>query len=380
MLPQDRAEQILALDQDGLSGREIARRTGHSPGTIRAYLNGQRIPGSRAPSRLDKFTDTFAGYCRQRLTDDPHLRCSILLAELAGLGFRGSRATFYRGLARHQLLPPARQRSQPQDQAPREDTPGASALIVRTPRRPPALPLSVTPVTGEALASYLTRLALANHLTLAEVLAILPSWFSTKASSSDERARHHMLIPAEAEALDALARLATASPDGLARALPAFAATRDSTPDRAANACHRCTARRGIRQPVPVRLPAHHKLCTRHGIWLGDADQPPLDIAACLDIIIAQHRATRLLRRYTPQQLLLACQAAAKAIPPWPASPAAIPHHWRHRLLTLQTANQPTGPAADHDAYVQAATYPDVITIAAAELRAGIKTHLTGPE
>jgi hypothetical protein len=64
----------------------------------------------------------------------------------------------------------------------------------------------------------------------------------------------------------------------------------------------------------------------------------------------------------------------------WPASSVAIPHHWRRRLLTLRTASQRSGPPADHDAYTQAALYPDVIAIAAAEPRAGMKTHPTGPE
>lgn len=369
MLPPDRAEQIFLLDRDGLTVREIARQLGHSEVTIRAYLRGQRILASRA-SRPDLFTDIFADYCRQRFAEDPHLQSSTLFGELAGLGFRGSRATFYRGLTRHQLLPSGRRRPQAT-----QGTPGTSRFTARTPRQP-ALPRSVTPVTGETLASYLTRLAHANHLTLTEVLAILPSWFSTKTSNSDDRAQHHMLIPATAEALDALARLTSATPARLARALPAFAATGAHSPVRATTACRRCTARRGIHQPVPVHLPVHHKICTRHGIWLSDAGQPHIDLAACPEIIAAQHRASRLLRRHTPQQLLLTYQAAAKAIPPWPASPAAIPLHWRHRLLTLQTANHRHGTPTDHDAYMHAAIYPDAIALAAAELN----SHPAGPE
>ncbi len=73
-------------------------------------------------------------------------------------------------------------------------------------------------------------------------------------------------------------------------------------------------------------------------------------------------------RRTTPHQLLLTYQAAAKSIPPWPTSPAAIPLHWRHRLLTLQTTNHRYGTPTDHDAYIHAAIYPDAITLAAAEL------------
>jgi hypothetical protein len=139
-------------------------------------------------------------------------------------------------------------------------------------------------------------------------------------------------------------------------------------PVRATTACRRCAARRGIHHPVPVHLPAHHKVCTRHGIWLSDAGQPQLDLAACPEIIAAQHRANRLLRRCTPQELMLTYQAAARSIPPWPASPAAIPLHWRHRLLILQTANHRYGTLAGHDAHTHAAIYPDAIALAAARL------------
>ena len=200
------------------------------------------------------------------------------------------------------------------------------------------------------------------------MLAVLPSWFSTKTSNSDDRAQHHMLIPAAAEALRALAHLTGTTPASLARALPAFGTADAHSPVRATTACRRCAARHGIHQPVPVHLPAHHKVCTRHGIWLSDAGQPHLDLAACPEIITAQHRASRLLRRCTPQELMLAYQAAARAIPPWPPSPAAIPLHWRHRLLTLQTANHRYGTPTDHDAYTHAAIYPDAIALTATAL------------
>ena len=51
---------------------------------------------------------------------------------------------------------------------------------------------------------------------------------------------------------------------------------------------------------------------------------------------------------YTPQELMLAYQAAARAIPPWPPSPAAISLHWRHpaphttdRQLPLRHPDRP---------------------------------------
>ena len=366
MLPRDRAEKILTLGKAGWPVRAIADQLGHSEPTIRGYLSGRTTPGVRAP-RPSRLTDPLAGYCRQRFAEDPHLRPSALFNELTELGFQAGRTTFYRELARRRLSPPGRQQS-PAQQDPPQDLAEVSRPLARTPEHALALPRSVPPVTGEVLISYLTRLAHANHLTLTEVLAVLPSWFSTKISNRDDRARHHMLIPAAAEALRVLARLTGRPPASLARALPAFGAADPHSPVRATTACHRCAARHGIHQPVPVHLPAHHKVCTRHGIWLSDAGQPHLDLAACPEIITAQHRASRLLRRYTPQELMLAYQAAARAIPPWPPSPAAIPLHWRHRLLTLQTANHRYGTPTDLDAYTHAAIYPDAIALTEAAL------------
>jgi hypothetical protein len=363
MLSPDRVQQIFTLNAAGVPARAIARQLGHSPQTVRGYLHQRRTPGVRAVSRPDLFTDLFADYCRQRFAEDPHLRPSSLFRELTGLGFPGSRSTFYRGLTRRLLSPSGRR--QPQT---REQTPQGPSGTSRLPSHAPVLPRSVTPITGEALISYLTRLAHANHLTLTEVLTVLPSWFSTKTSNHDDRAQHHMLIPAAAEALHALTRLTGTTPGSLARALPAFGTADTHSPVRATTACRRCAARRGIHQLVPVHLPAHHKVCTRHGIWLSDAGQPQLDLAACPEIITAQHRASRLLRRYTPQELMLAYQTAARAIPPWPPSPEAIPLHWRHRLLTLQTVNHRYGTPTGHDAYTDAAIYPDAIALTATAL------------
>jgi TniQ protein len=316
MLSPERVRQIFTLSAAGMPTRAIARQLGHSPQTVRDYLYQRRTPGVRAVSRPGLFTDLFADYCRQRFTEDPDLRPASLFRELTGLGFGASRSTFYRGLTRRLLSPSGCGQSQTRQQTP-QGLPGASRL----PFCKPALPRSVTPITGEMLISFLTRLAHANHLTLTEVLAVLPSWFSTKIGNRDDRAQHHMLIPAAAEALHALARLTGTTPASLARALPALGAAGPHSPVRATTACHRCAARHGICQPVPVHLPAHRKVCTRHGIWLSDAGQPHLDLAACPEIIAAQHQASRLLRRCTPQELMLAYQAAARAIPPWPSSP-----------------------------------------------------------
>ncbi len=365
MLPQDRAEKILTLGKAGWSVRAIATQLGHSEQTIRDYLTGRKTPGVRTP-RPSLLTDLLASYCRQRFAEDPHLRPSTLFTEVTELGFKASRSTFYRELTERRWRRAASRNPLPS--RPGRTWPKRPARLPLRPRTRRCCPDKVTPVTGETLISYLTRLATANHLTTSEVLAVLPTWLTTKINNPDERAQHHMLAPATTDALHALARLTGTSPAGLARALPAFGTSDTHGPVRATTACHRCTARRGILQPVPVHLPAHHKVCTRHGIWLSDAGLPHLDLAACPEIITAQHRANRLLRRHTPQRLLLTYQAAAESIPPWPTSPAAIPLHWRHRLLTLQTTNHRYGTPTDHDAYIHAAIYPDAITLAAAEL------------
>ncbi|MEX5713413.1 hypothetical protein AB1484_35625 [Parafrankia sp. FMc6] len=377
MLPRDRAEKILTLGEAGWSAQAIADQLGHSPQTIRSYLTRRTTPGVRVP-RPSPLTDPLANFCRQRLAEDPHLRPSTLFTEVTELGFQASRSTFYRALTQLRLSPTHRQSVTQENSAP--DLAETSRTPVQTPAHAPMLPRPVAPIGGETLVSYLGRLADANHLTVSEVLAALPSWFTTKIKNRDDRALHHMLAPATAEAIRALARLAGTTPTSLARALPAFGAADAHSPLRATTACHRCAARCGIPQPVSVHLPTHHRICIRHRIWLGDLGQPHLDLTSCPEIISAQRRANRLLRRYTPQQLTLAQQVAVKAIPPWPASPAAIPLHWRHRLLTLQTANHRIGPSPEHDAYTQAAIYPDAITIAAAELRANSTAHPPGPE
>jgi hypothetical protein len=358
-LPRDRIEKIVALHAAGWSVRAIARHLGHSQQTVRDYVRGRKKPGtgsSRTQPRI--MTDSLADYCRHRFVEDPNLRSATVFREVTALGFTGSRATFYRDVA---FL------RQPREKQPPAEThisSPASQPVARTAKRTPVLPRPATPITAETLVSYLTRLADANHLTLAEILAVLPPWFSTKTSNHDDRARHHMLVPATGTALHTLARLTSRSPDSLAHALPAFDTSDTRGPLRATTACRRCTIGRGIPGPVPIHLPIHHNVCTRHRIWIGDADGPQLDPACCPEIITAQHRTNRLLYHHTPQQLTLAHQTAVRTIPPWPASAATIPRHWRYRLLTLQTSNHHLGTRTDHDSYTRAATYPDTVELA----------------
>ncbi len=155
MLPRDRAEKILILGAAGWSVPAITAHLGHSEPTIRDYLTGRRTPGVRAP-RPSLLTDLIAGYCRQRFAEDPQLRPSTLFTEITELGFKASRSTFYRELTQRRLAPSSHAQS-PTQQAAAQDLDEVSRPAFPTPARTPVLPRRVTPVTEEALISYLTR-------------------------------------------------------------------------------------------------------------------------------------------------------------------------------------------------------------------------------
>jgi transposase len=103
MLTQEEDVDAHALRRQGWTISAIARHLGRDRKTIRAYLNGERVPGHRqqAPDALVPFLD----YCRQRLTDDPHLWASTLYDEVQELGYEGAYSTFTRALRRHQVRP-----------------------------------------------------------------------------------------------------------------------------------------------------------------------------------------------------------------------------------------------------------------------------------
>ena len=324
--------------------------------TARDYGHGQRTPGGPA-ARHDDFSP-FAPYCRQRLADDPHLRAADLQAEVSHLGLRSTARAFCRALGRHGLQP-----------HPCPDcsvaTTRATTVLSKASRLPwPApLPLPAVPVTGETLASFLSRLAAVNYINAHTILEILPPWFRIRIRRHDDRWQHDKLAPWTGDALARLAVISGSSPQALHSALPAFG-TRSDHPARAATACRHCTAARRIPRPVPVHLPAHHQICLRHGIWLPEADAPQFSISACPDILAAEHRARRLLRHCTIEQLIYAKVQAAHA--PWnPAQPTS----WKHRLQALIDSNPTTQSCPP--AFLLAATYPETIATAAVEIRAG---------
>ncbi len=105
MLSERSSVDIHALERQGMTISEIARRTNHDRKTIRAYLAGEREPGVRKRAAPDEF-DEFVGYVTARLVEDPHLWAVTLLDELRPLGYDGSYPTLTRQIRARGLRPP----------------------------------------------------------------------------------------------------------------------------------------------------------------------------------------------------------------------------------------------------------------------------------
>lgn len=346
MLPRDRAQQLMAEHASGKPVREIARAYGHSPGTVRDYVRGRRIPGEPA-ARADDFAP-FAGYCRQRLADDPHLRTPGLLAELARLGMDGSAATLYRGMERHGI------QTRPCPDCHPASISGYAPLPVARHPQPPPLPIPAAPVTGETLASFLGRLAAANRTSPGTLLALLPPWFRVRARWHDDRWQHDKITPWADDAAASLAVPSGSAAAAVKNALPAFGRDSDQ-PARAVTACRPCAAARHISQPAPVRLPAHHQVCLRHGIWLSGPGTPQFSVSGCPDILAAERQARQLLRRCTIEQLI---HSRAQA-------PAGQDDRaWKRRAMALIESNPRRVTEAGAQALLQAAAHPEAIAAA----------------
>jgi len=92
------------MRQRGWSVSAIARRLGADRKTVRAYLNGDRVPGQRRPAGPGRF-GPYSEYCRARFADDPHLWATALFEEVTGLGYDGGYSSFTRGLRARGLRP-----------------------------------------------------------------------------------------------------------------------------------------------------------------------------------------------------------------------------------------------------------------------------------
>ena len=104
MLTRENDIDVHVLHRQGWTISAIARHLGRDRKTIRAYLAG-REAGVRVGGVVDPF-ERFAGYCGQRLADDPHLWASTLFDELLELGYDRSYPTMTRQLRGRALRPP----------------------------------------------------------------------------------------------------------------------------------------------------------------------------------------------------------------------------------------------------------------------------------
>jgi transposase len=104
MLAQGESVEAHALRERGWTISAIARHLGKNRETIRDYLNGDRVPGVRAPAGPDAF-EPYAGYCGQRFADDPHLFATTLFDEVRELGYGGGYSSFTRALRKRGLRP-----------------------------------------------------------------------------------------------------------------------------------------------------------------------------------------------------------------------------------------------------------------------------------
>jgi len=104
MLTQEDDVDIHALRKRGWSISAIARHVGRDRKTVRAYLNGDRQVGQRAPAGPDAFA-RFVDYAAARLAEDPHLWSAALFDEVGQLGYDRSYPSFTRALRLRGLRP-----------------------------------------------------------------------------------------------------------------------------------------------------------------------------------------------------------------------------------------------------------------------------------
>jgi transposase len=104
MLTQGEDVEVHALKERGWSITAIATHLGRDRKTIRAYLNGERVPGVRVRSAPDPL-EPFVPYLTQRFSDDPHVWASALFDEVVSLGYSLSYPSFARQIRLANLRP-----------------------------------------------------------------------------------------------------------------------------------------------------------------------------------------------------------------------------------------------------------------------------------
>ena len=104
MLTHGEDVEAHALRSRGWTISAIARHLGRDRKTVRAYINGERVPGVRARSAPDPL-EPFTKYLAARFVDDPHVWASALYDEVIRLGYPLSYPSFARQVRQAGLRP-----------------------------------------------------------------------------------------------------------------------------------------------------------------------------------------------------------------------------------------------------------------------------------
>jgi transposase len=105
MLTRGEDVEAHALRKRGWSISAIARHLDRDRKTVRSYLNGERVPGTRVrPDAPDPLAD-YEKYLVARFTDDHHVWGTVLFEEVKGLGYAQSYPTFVRQIRTRGLRP-----------------------------------------------------------------------------------------------------------------------------------------------------------------------------------------------------------------------------------------------------------------------------------
>jgi len=94
-----------ALKKRGWSISAIARHLERDRKTVRSYLNGGRVPGTRARAHAPDPLAEFEPYIRARFSDDHHVWGTVLFEEITRLGYSQSYPTFVRQIRTRGLRP-----------------------------------------------------------------------------------------------------------------------------------------------------------------------------------------------------------------------------------------------------------------------------------
>jgi hypothetical protein len=242
---------------------------------------------------------------------------------------------------------------------------------------PRPLPRTVTPVAGEYFLGYIARLAAANHLEFAELTGTLNDPAAILHHPHYWRQHEQeRLAAAASQPLARIARLYWPDPSVYLRDPEGFHR-------RLRPACRRCTARRGITEPVACFLPSHQTVCRRHRRWTGPAARThagQLDISPFPEVLRAQRRHYNLAQLHHPWRLGDAVRDATGAIYHALRAGTWIPGQQRRMHQLAPGTWQPAlagvlaarpGWQDDHPGHliVEIAIYPDVVWLAARSLR-----------